>query len=120
MRWGIETSFRDLKYPLGLLNFHSKKTELIYQEIYSHLLMYNFVSLVINVQHISCKQRKHDYKASFSMAIYACRSFIQRKINQKDVLLILSKYLTPIRPNRKAMRRKKKDRSVMSFNYRLS
>ena len=24
-RWGIETSFRDLKYTVGLLNFHSKK-----------------------------------------------------------------------------------------------
>ncbi|WP_027421931.1 transposase [Lachnobacterium bovis] len=33
MRWGIETSFRDLKYPLGLLNFHARKTDLIYQEI---------------------------------------------------------------------------------------
>ena len=25
MRWGIETSFRDLKYTIGLLHFHSKK-----------------------------------------------------------------------------------------------
>ena len=38
MRWGIETSFRDLKYPLGLLN----------QEIYVHLMLYNFVSLIMS------------------------------------------------------------------------
>jgi len=24
-RWGIETSFRDLKYSIGLVNFHAKK-----------------------------------------------------------------------------------------------
>ena len=26
-RWGIETSFRDLKYSVGLVNFHTKKIE---------------------------------------------------------------------------------------------
>ena len=25
MRWGIETSFRELKYTIGLLHFHAKK-----------------------------------------------------------------------------------------------
>lgn len=24
-RWGIETSFRDLKYSVGLVNFHAKR-----------------------------------------------------------------------------------------------
>lgn len=120
MRWGIETSFRDLKYPLGLLHFHSKKTALVYQEIYAHLLMYNFVSLMITGQDVQCKKQKHNYKSSFSMAIHASRLFFQEKISQETVIMILSKYLTPIRPDRKAIRRKKKDRSVMSFNYRLA
>ncbi len=31
-RWGIETSFRDLKYSIGLVNFHAKKKEGILQE----------------------------------------------------------------------------------------
>lgn len=34
MRWGIETSFRQLKYTVGLLYFHAKKVEHIYQEGY--------------------------------------------------------------------------------------
>ncbi|SFI18272.1 Transposase DDE domain-containing protein [Pseudobutyrivibrio sp. OR37] len=120
MRWGIETSFRDLKYPLGLLNFHARKTDLIYQEIYAHLLLYNFVSLIMSSHKLECLTRKHDYKSSFSIAIHASRLFIKGKISCKTIKNILSKYLTPIRPNRKAIRRKKKDRSVMSFNYRLS
>ncbi|MCR5788361.1 MAG: transposase [Lachnospiraceae bacterium] len=27
-RWGIETSFRDLKYTVGMLDFHSKKVKI--------------------------------------------------------------------------------------------
>ena len=34
MRWGIETSFRELKFTVGLMLFHAKKVESIYQEIF--------------------------------------------------------------------------------------
>ena len=37
MRWGIETSFRELKYTIGLLHFHAKKRELIIQEIFARI-----------------------------------------------------------------------------------
>ena len=46
MRWGIETSFRDLKHTLGLLHFHAKKTESVLQEIFVSLIMYNFTELI--------------------------------------------------------------------------
>ena len=36
-RWGVETSFRELKYTVGLLYFHSKKSQLILQEIWARL-----------------------------------------------------------------------------------
>ena len=75
---------------------------------------------MITGQDAQSKNRKHNYKSSFSMAIHAFRLFFQGKISQEAVIMILSKYLTPIRPSRKAVRRKKKDRSVMSFNYRLA
>ena len=120
MRWDIETSFRQLKYTLGLLNFHSKKLNSVYQEIYAHLTMYNFIALVISHHRIVKKSCKHSYKSSFSIAIHACRDFLRRRISQESVIKILTKYLTPIRPGRKAPRRKKKDRSIMSFNYRVS
>ena len=32
-RWGIETSFRELKYSIGLSDFHSKNYDFILQEI---------------------------------------------------------------------------------------
>ncbi len=46
MRWGVETSFRDLKYSLALSYFHSKKTENILQEVFERLTMYNFAELI--------------------------------------------------------------------------
>ena len=39
MRWGIETSFRELKYTVGLLHFHAKKVEYIYQEVFAKQIM---------------------------------------------------------------------------------
>nr|WP_295685035.1 IS4 family transposase [uncultured Lachnoclostridium sp.] len=41
-RWGIEASFRELKYAIGLTRLHSKKTEYIIQEIWSRMTLYNF------------------------------------------------------------------------------
>lgn len=41
-RWGIELSYRDLKYTLGLNNLHARKTNSVKQEIYANLIMYNF------------------------------------------------------------------------------
>lgn len=57
-RWGIETSFRDLKYTVGLLNFHSKKVMCILQEIYAHMIMYNFAEMITSHVAIEKKTKK--------------------------------------------------------------
>jgi IS4 transposase len=46
LRWGIETSFRSLKYTVGMLHFHSKKAECISQEVLASLVVYNFTEWV--------------------------------------------------------------------------
>lgn len=43
MRWGIETSFRELKYAVGLTSFHFKKREYIAQKIWAKLILYNMI-----------------------------------------------------------------------------
>ena len=47
LRWGIETSFRDLKHTIGATNLHSKKTEYVAFELWSRLILYNFCSIII-------------------------------------------------------------------------
>ena len=37
LRWDIETSFRELKYALGGISFHSKKDDFIQMEILAHV-----------------------------------------------------------------------------------
>ncbi|MBO6112604.1 MAG: transposase [Lachnospiraceae bacterium] len=41
LRWNIETSYREYKYDLGVVNFHAKKDAFILQELYARLIMYN-------------------------------------------------------------------------------
>ncbi|MCI9109452.1 MAG: transposase [Lachnospiraceae bacterium] len=58
-RWGIERSFRELKYTIGLTNFHSKKAEYIQQEIFARLIIYNFCERIITGTEIKQKNRKY-------------------------------------------------------------
>lgn len=100
MRWGIETSFRDLKYTIGMLNFHSKKVMCIQQEIYARLIMYNFTEMITSHVVIDKKQRKHTYKANFSVAVHMCRLFFRGNVTSPNLEAIIARNLIPIRPDR--------------------
>lgn len=99
-RWGIETSFRDLKYTIGMLNFHSKKVMCIQQEIYAHLIMYNFSEMITSHVIINNKQRKYTYKANFSVAVHMCRLFFHGKTTSPDLEAIIARNTIPLRPDR--------------------
>lgn len=118
-RWGIETSFRDLKYTIGMLNFHSKKVMCIQQEIYAHMIMYNFAESITSHVVIKKKQRKHTYKANFSVATHMCRLFYNGKTTSPDLEAIITRNLIPIRPDR----HRKRNLSVKIFHgflYRVA
>ena len=57
-RWGIETSFRDLKYSVGLVNFHAKKKEGILQEIFARFTNFNFCRWVTSQVAIDSSHKK--------------------------------------------------------------
>ncbi len=57
------------------VSFHSKKVMYIQQEIYAHLIMYNFTQMITSHVAISTKQRKYTYKANFSVAVHMCKLF---------------------------------------------
>lgn len=99
-RWGIETSFRNLKYTMGMLNFHSKKVACIQQEIYAHLVMYNFAEMITSHVVIKKKQKKYTYKANFSVAAHMCRKYYRGMTSPPVLETIISRNLVPIRPDR--------------------
>ena len=118
-RWGIESSFRALKYTLGMVNFHSKKVACILQEIYAHLIMYNFAETVTSQVSIRKKQRKHTYKANFTVAVHMCRLYYRRKTTLQVLETVISKNLLPIRPDR-SRERKFAPRVFRGFLYRVA
>lgn len=118
-RWGIETSFRKLKYTVGLLYFHSKKVEFIFQEIYARLTMYNYFELIVTQIIVQKKQRKHDYIINFSVAAHICRELFLKRIPPDDVEALISRYLTPVRPDR-SRPRKMSLKTPISFLYRVA
>lgn len=118
-RWGIETSFRDLKHTLGMLSFHSKKVMCIQQEIYAHLIMYNFAEMITSDVVINKKQRKYTYKINFSVAVHICRSFYQGKTTSPNLEAIIARNLIPVRPNR-CWKRKATRKIHHSFFYRVA
>lgn len=101
LRWGEETSFRELKYTIGLVHFHSKSKEFILQEIYARLILYNFCELV--VQGAVTRSRgntKHAYKINFATAVNICKRYLKYGGDEVEKLCLIQKHLTPIRPGR--------------------
>ena len=119
MRWGIETSFRELKYTVGLLHFHAKKVENITQEIFARLIMYNFTELITSHVVIQKPNRIHPYKVNFSVAVHICRQFLLGNISPPDVEATISRYVSVSRTGRSSPRNMAVKHAI-SFLYRVA
>ena len=119
MRWGIETSFRTLKYTLGLIYFHSKKTEFILQEIFTKLTMYNFTELITSHVIIQQKKRKHPVQVNFSASVHICSKFLLNNIPPSKIEALISRFLVPLR-QAVSSERKKSAKCAVSFLYRIA
>ena len=118
-RWGIETSFRKLKYTLGLLSFHAKKVEYIRQEIFARLIMYNFCELITSHITIRKADRKYAYQANFSAAVHICRQFFRGNVSPPLVEALVLRHISPIRTDR-SFPRTPPARGLVSFAYRIA
>ncbi|WP_312887401.1 IS4 family transposase [Clostridium lacusfryxellense] len=121
LRWGIETSFRELKYAIGLTNLHSKKVAYIVQEIFARLTMYNFCEMITTQVVIQQKDRKYIYQVNFTMAISICLHYFRcRNIESPpNVEALIQKNILPIRNGRRDPR-KVRTKSSVSFLYRVA
>ncbi len=102
MRWSEETSFRELKYTIGIVNWHSRKYDAILQEIYARMILYNFCEVVVAhaaIEH--ARETKHAYKINFATAVNICRAYLKSGGDETETMLLLQRHLTPIRNDRK-------------------
>ena len=103
-RWGIETSFRELKHVLGAKNFHAKEREYIEMEIWARLILYNFCSII--TAHVVIeqkdKERKHAYQVNYTIAYQACHYFLGLHDGQEapNIEGLIRQNILPVRPNR--------------------
>ena len=118
-RWGIETSFRELKYAIGLTSFHARKEESIKQEIYARLVVYNFCTRITNS--IVTEQKEdniYEYQINVTQAVHICLCLLKHRL-YGDIRSMIRKYIEPIRPGRKDTR-KIKPKGAVCFNYRVA
>lgn len=121
MRWGIETAFRDIKYSLGLINLHSKKEDLVMQEIYAALIAYNFCTRIVGAVVVKKKEHTvHAYQVNFKMAVYLCKRFYRHNISLGlNLIEEISKYIEAVRLGRQDQR-KLRPKGFAGFVYRVA
>ena len=134
IRWQCEISFRYLKYTIGLNAFHSRKRNLLKQEIYARLLIFNMTSLLTDSRSIedyvdmrnsqksdkpSRYDKSYDYKTDITTAVTNIRLWLRGIITSKTLTCRIKKYLTQRRPDRKASRKNlTRKRRAKSAHYR--
>lgn len=121
LRWGIETSFRELKYAIGLTSFHARKVDYIKQEVFARLLLYNYCELITTHVIRQMQNKEKTKQVNFTIAIYICREYLRQKRNLSppDVIKLIEKHILPVRPGRRDPRKVKPQASV-SFLYRVA
>lgn len=120
-RWDIETSFRELKYALGGINFHSKKDDFIKMELFAHFIMFNAVSRSIACVSVPQSNHKYPYAIDFKMACLIVRKYY-RLHNDKppdEMFVEMLAYTVPVRAGR-SDKRNLKPKSAVWFVYRVT
>ena len=120
-RWGIETSFRDLKYTIDVLHFHGRKRRYVEQEVWALLTVYNFCEAITRHTIVAKKSyAKHDVQINFATATNICKAFLRRCDDDEiNVCRLIGRFLCPVRPGRTA-RRNLTPKSAKSFLYRAA
>ena len=101
-RWSIETSFRSLKYALSLVYLHSVNRELIIQEIFAKMILYNITSLIHAYAQNSkellerSRKKKHQYKVSFDDAVPIAKALLRKPCKNSIIKALLLRHLTAI------------------------
>ena len=130
-RWGIETSYHELKNSMKITNLSSSKDVIIRQEIYAQMVVYNIIQAMIAASEQQIKQEKYknEMKINFNMAVgFAKRELIKLllekdKYKRSDMYLklmdLLIENLVPIKKGR-YFERRQYSKNQYSINKRKS
>ncbi len=121
MRWGIEISFRDLKYTVGLVNLHGKRDAYAEQEVYAAMTIFNLSSRIVRQVIVqSPKEGVYAYKVNFKMATALCRDFFRTPdADGAELMRQIARHTVPIRPGRQD-ERNLRVKGFPGFVYRVA
>ncbi len=122
MRWGIETSFRELKYAIGAVQFHSKKDAFVQMELYAAMTFFNAVARSVTSAIVPvCKKHKHPHAIKFKDAVAIHRKYFRlyNKDSYDRIEAEILSYTYVIQPGRKD-KRKMRAKSAVYFVYRVA
>lgn len=122
LRWDIETSFRELKYALSGISFHSRKDDFVEMELYSHLIMFNVVSRTINAVNVPQSDTcKYEYVVSFKDAVTIVRKYFRLycKDPPNKIYTEILGYTRPLVSGRADVRNMK-PKTAIWFVYRIA
>ena len=119
MRWGEENCFRDLKYPLALNQFHSKKYKYIVQEIWARAILHNFGTAIFSAITIKKSNTKFTYQLNFSEAFKICREFLRNRDPNRHINVesLIASHVEAVRPGR-TFKQRLRFNLPFSFCYR--
>ena len=124
LRWGIEVSYRHLKYSVSLNALHSRRRDFIRQEIWARMIMFNIAMIItdhIQDKKSDKKKRRWEYAVNITMAIFFTKEYmIKRKGGDPpDLESLIASQILPIRPDRHYSRNVR-SQPYVSFGYRFS
>lgn len=130
LRWNIETSYRTLKSQMKLEEFSGYLVDIIKQDIYISVMLYNLISGIINENKPEIDKTKYKYKMkvnrNFSIGIIKSY-FIQiiladnekKKTLQNEMITQIQKHIVPIRRDINN-KRKRNTKNKCSMSYKKS
>ena len=122
LRWEIETSYRDLKYSIGLTDLHAKREDYIYQEICAKFLMYNFCQRIAREVKIPYNpELKHQRKVNLTVAMRITKDFFREvKCKIETIMDDIRRETESYKPGAEDTRKKVKPKSFIPFIYRVA
>ena len=93
MRWGVEISFKNFKYPMGINQLSNRRKDFVRQDIFARLTMYNFYQRIMNEVELGRLQDEDKiFRVNFVMGSHICRDYFLDKISDDMVDFLISRY----------------------------
>lgn len=87
LRWGVETCFHTLKSRLQIENFSSAKKELVLQDLFASVFVYNLMIALVHEAESKgvLVQGKYVYRVNKNVAIGGVRTLLIESLCEEDL-----------------------------------